>query len=242
MGGDNIYDRSSVAKGSQDEVADAKVFHVSHGGNIYKPNSYNIRSINVYNDDSCITIYDSAADIHLCNCRNRYIKGTFKKQKCYIVGIDSQVDDNENNYEMISEFSGDVQMKLGKHTFILKNVAYVDVKLDEDERNDERKTLLISIKLVSKYNILGVYFVPGGEHIDFYDKTSKKFLERISVNIEENSYIKRGEVNFNHESDKKCRKTLHSKPVGLNRTQIAPKMIRTCVQKIYLEANRITKC
>lgn len=142
------------------------------------------------NNHSYYIIYDTGADIHLCNIRSAFIPGTLKENNIIIGGIDSHLNDYKD-YEMISKESGDIELIIGKQRYVIMDVAYVDERLDDHENDNERNTLLISIRLLSRYNKVGVYFPPGGDKIQFFSANSSK-LDEVKIFNEEESYIHRG--------------------------------------------------
>ena len=140
-------------------------------------------------------MYDSCADVSLCNMRDAFMKGSLRKTTTAIGGVDAQVSSNNANEsnDMMSYYTGDIEILLGGKKYVLRDICYVDERLHEDEVNDDRMTLLISTRMMAKYNKLGTDFIPGGKYINFYTQKEGKrhILEQVFVGIKEDSYIQR---------------------------------------------------
>ena len=154
---------------------------------------YKVRKTIRVSDNKYIIIYDSGADLHLCNNRNAFMRGSLRPSKCTIEGIDAQVNNNSSNdHGLISYECGDIEIGIGKHKHILHDVPYVDERLDDHEDDNERNTILLSIRLLSIYNKLGIFFPAGGHFIEFYDE-AKALLDKIRVSVsKDEAFIIRG--------------------------------------------------
>ena len=185
-----------------------------------------IRIIKISNH-KYIIIYDTGADIHVCNMKKAYIPGTLRKHHCVIAGIDAQVNDKCNDErELVSYETGDIKIQIGNYVYILKDVAYVNERLDDNERDGERNSLLISIRLAARQNKLGTFFKAGGNSIGFFDENDT-LIEEIKIDVKDEAYIQRGATNFDHYIRHSKTKTIlvnqKGKPKGKNKVKSIPK-------------------